>query len=147
MSEGKPTRREMLDTIDAYVRLGIGRAEDAAAALTSLRFAFEGWEDAKDASAATLKAMALTICDRDAEIERLNKLRARILDALVGMIFQYLPDNTGDGRYSHTFMSAGEDTLGLMWELGLMREVAPEVFVFDDAALKEALKAVTGGQA
>jgi hypothetical protein len=61
-----------------------------------------------------------------AELLALREQNGKLISALRSMADQYLQDR--DGTYSHDFMSAGEETLPLLEELGYMREVAPETW-------------------
>lgn len=64
--------------------------------------------------------------DLETEIEDLQQQNSKLLSALMSMTMQYL--SYKDDLFSHDFMSAGEETLALLVELGIMTEVKPSYF-------------------
>ena len=54
-------------------------------------------------------------------MKEITKENVEILDALCGVIMQYMP-KLKDGSYDHQFMGAGEDALDVLADYGLATE-------------------------
>jgi hypothetical protein len=54
--------------------------------------------------------------------EELKKENERLLSALLSMAYQYL-SSSREEEFTHDFMSAGEETLALLEEMGYVTEV------------------------
>ena len=68
-------------------------------------------------------------------------------NALTSMVQQYLPTCCEDGRYTHDFMSAGEETLGLMAAIGLVRSLEQRWRRISEARTElEVREAAAGGR-
>jgi hypothetical protein len=65
------------------------------------------------------------------ENENLIQKNKTLLSALMSMSYQYLAYSARKGNnvlFTHDFMSAGEETLALLVELGIMEEIKPSYF-------------------
>jgi hypothetical protein len=63
--------------------------------------------------------------------DALEQKNEKLLSALMSMTYQYLsysPREGNDTLFTHDFISAGEETLALLVELGIMLEIKPSYF-------------------